>query len=90
MTVSLTIHYSWIPEDSLSLWATVHAETLKLSYSTEHGEMFIWTMAEKSENMCEKGKQQMLHKRLKENVEVPTKTPILFAPVDFPISTEVL
>lgn len=29
MTVSLTIHYGWIPEDSLSFWATVHAETLK-------------------------------------------------------------
>ena len=41
MTVSLTVHYAWIPEDSLSFWATVHAETLELSYSIENGDMCI-------------------------------------------------
>lgn len=66
MTVSLTIQYGYIPEDSLSLWATVHANTLKWSYSIEIGEMCIWMKAWKSENVWP-GKQHILHKRLEEN-----------------------
>lgn len=77
MTVSLTIHYGWIPEDSLSLWATVHAQTLMWSYSIEIGEMWIWMKAWESKNVWT-GKQQMLYKRLKENVEVYTQTLFYF------------
>lgn len=47
-TVSLSVHYGGIPEDSLSLRVIVHVETLKWSHSME---MYIWMKAwEKNAN----------------------------------------
>lgn len=89
MTVSLTIHYSWIPKDSLSLWATVHAETLKSSYAAENGRMcvFGWIRGKTREETCAVGRADVAEQIEGEYWGSETNTALLF-PVDFPISRE--
>lgn len=81
MTVSLTIHYGWIPEDSLSFWPTVHAETLKCWCCVF--ECSFWKAWK-----CKWGNSSCCIKRLRVDDDVVTETLFYCFLVDFTISVE--